>query len=59
MAHVIRCELSPIAELKTVVEYIKVNMREEKVRKMASLQRKEQNCAEIILEDILNSCWKK
>ena len=34
MAHVLRCETSAIAELRTVVEDLAVNMCEEKVRKM-------------------------
>ena len=34
MAHVIRCEPSTIAELKTVVEDFAVNMSEEDVLKM-------------------------
>ena len=55
MTHVIRCEPSTIADLKTVVEDFAVNMSKEEVRKVVR-NKKKQKCAEIILEDSLNIC---
>ena len=57
MAHVIRCEQSTIADLKTVLKDFSVNMGKKEFRKMVrNTKKREELCRENF--KILNVCWK-